>query len=249
MRHALIALLVIAPLAARADDAVVVKELLDKAMKAQGGADKAAQLGDLFLKGKGKIMEGGMNGEMSFELSMRGLDHVRAELDMNVGGMANKATLVITPDKIWARDSVRDKTEEIPAEVRPAMLSFLIAIRSPGMPGALGTLKDLTMTHGGEAKVDDTPVDVLRISRKDRPDVTIYFDKKTGHPIKSESLIKGPGEEEKTFTFLFSDFREAGGVKHFHKVKILQEGVELAEIEFSELKPGAKFEASTFEKP
>jgi len=35
VRHALIALLVIAPLAARADDAVVVKELLDKAMKAQ----------------------------------------------------------------------------------------------------------------------------------------------------------------------------------------------------------------------
>ncbi len=244
----LLALLVAAaPPALRAQDDAV-KALLAKATKAQGGADKVATLTDLMLKGKGQVNENGNNVDIAFDLSIKQFSHVRMEMSVNEGGRMHKGVMVFAEDKGWFRDLDRDKVEDAPAEVRTILQSILLSIRCASGPSLLSKHKDVQLAHGGESKVEETAAEVLRISRKDQPDITLYFDKASGLPLKSETQIKSPGGEDKNFSFRFSDFKEFDGVKHFTKVKI-NDGKTDVELELSELKPGAKFEANTFEKP
>jgi hypothetical protein len=236
-----------APQALRAEDAAV-KALLDKAAKAQGGADKAAKLGDLSLKGKGQVNEGGNNVDIAFDLSIRQFDHVRMEMSVNEGGRMHKGIMVFAGDKGWFRDLDRDRVEDAPPEAKEILHSILLAIRSASCPTLLAANKNVQLAHGGESKVDDTTVEVLRVSRKDQPDINVYFDKASGLPVKTETLIKERGGQEKNFTFRFSDFKAIDGVKHFTKLKI-GDGMMDMEMELNEIKLGAKFEANTFERP
>jgi len=236
-----------APPALRAEDEAV-KALLDKAAKAQGGADKTGLLAELTLKGKGQASENGNNVEMAFDLSMKQFSHVRMELQVTEGGQMHKGIMVFAGDKGWFKDLDRDRVEDAPAEARTILQSILLAIRAGSSPAMLGANKNLQLAHGGESKVDETAVEVLRISRKDQPDIMLYFDKASGLPIKSETQIKDPRGEEKNFTFRFSEFKAFEGVKHFTKLKI-DGGKMNVEMELSDLKPGAKFEANTFDKP
>ena len=65
--------------------------------------------------------------------------------------------------------------------------------------------------------------------------------KKTALPLKCETQFKEPGGgEEKSISFVFSDFKEFDGVKTFTKVKITHDGKEQVELELSDLKPGAR---------
>ncbi len=236
------------PLIVRADDATAVKELLDKALRAHGGSAKAAALNEVTLKGKAQASEGGQTEQFEFELSFKDLDKARLEITHMGNGSVDKATMVIAGDKVWGRDQNRGKTDEAPEPVKAAIQSFMLAIIAPANPTSFEKRKDLTLAHGGEAKVGDQTAAVLRISRKDSPDLMIYFDQNTGLPLKSETQIKEPNGEERTFAFEFSDFKEEGGVKHYGKIKLLRDGKNLAEIEVTDFKAGEKIEASTFEK-
>src|SRR5262249_48433639 len=236
-----------APPSLRAEDAAA-KALLDKAAKAQGGAAKTATLAELILKGKGQVNENGKNIEMAFDLSIKQFSHVRMDLQVTEGGQMHKGIMVFAEDKGWFKDLDRDKVEDAPEDVRTLLQSILLAIRAGSSPALLAANKNLQLAHGGESKVDETAAEVLRISRKDQPDITLYFDKASGLPIKSETQIKDPGGQEKNFTFRFADFKEFDGVKHFSKLKI-NDGKMDFEMELSDLKPGAKFEANTFDKP
>jgi hypothetical protein len=250
MRSLVIASLALFMSPIRADDKSAVEELLDKAMKAHGGAGNAAKLDEISFKGKAKVAEGGMGVEFSFEASMSKLDRARLALTINAGGQNNMATLVVNGAKMWARDSVRDKTEEAPAEVVTLMQSVFLALRAAATPASLGANKDLQFSHGGEAKVGGVDAVVLRIGRKDQPDIAMYYDKKTGLPLKSEVQLKEPNQAmEKQYAFQFNDFKEVDGVKHFGRIKISRDGKDEIEIELSDFKVGEKFEANTFDKP
>src|SRR5947209_13864230 len=122
--------LALAPAFARADDDKAVKALLDQAVKAQGGADKAAKLGDLTFKGKGKFTEGDKTVEMTLDVSLRQLDRARLELTANVDGKTMSATLVANGDQMWAREADSGKMEELPQEIVTVMKSFLLAMRA-----------------------------------------------------------------------------------------------------------------------
>lgn len=226
------------------DDFAAVKDLLAKAVQARGGAEKAAALNDVYYKGKARIIASDNPIDFPFELSVKDLAKARLDLTINSSAM----TFVVTDDKIWSRNGGSGKADELPKEAASSIRAILMATLSPGNPLGLSNRKDLMLTHGGEAKVDDATAAVLRVGRKDVPDLTIYFDKKTGLPLKSETLIKENAQEQ-TFTFRFSDFKDDDGVKHFGKVKIQSDGKEMMEIEVTEFKAGAKFDSNTFEKP
>ncbi len=234
----------------QADDSTAVKELLDKAVNAIGGADKAAGINVATIKGKAKATEGGMSIEFSFDLTMQEFDRLRMDITVMVGGQMQQALIVMNGDKMWLKDSQRNKVEEAPKEIQSVMQQFFLAIRMSGNLAKLVGQKDVELTHGGEGKVNDTPAAILRISRKQRPDISIFFDTKTGLPLKSESQIKDPdGAEEKKYEFLFSDFKDVNGTKIFGKIGVHRDGKELVEMELSEFKFGEKLEANTFDKP
>jgi outer membrane lipoprotein-sorting protein len=233
----------------RADDAAV-KELLDKAVKAIGGTEKAAGINQATLKGKAKATENGMTLEFTFDLSMQDFDRIRIDINAMVGGRTEQALMILNGDKMWMKDANRNKVEEAPKEIQQVIQQFFLAIRMSGNLAKLAGQKDVELTHGGEGKVNDTSAAILRISRKERPDINIFFDTKTGLPLKSESQIKDPdGAEEKKYEFHFSDFKEMNGAKLFGKIKVQRDGKDLVEMELNEFKFGEKFEANNFDKP
>ncbi|MFL5342303.1 MAG: hypothetical protein ACJ8F7_19320 [Gemmataceae bacterium] len=175
MRYLFCGLLVLAPTAAWADDNAAVKELLDKVVKAHGGADKATEFGSLTFKGTVKAPGGKAN--FKAEASMDGLDRIRLNLTATVTN--ESATFVWDGDKMWAHATARNQTEELRGEAAQMMLSSVLAMRLAGLPTSMASSKELHLAHGGEAKVGETDAVILRVSRKDRPDILLYYDKKT----------------------------------------------------------------------
>jgi outer membrane lipoprotein-sorting protein len=235
---------------ARADDQAEVKAILESAAKALGGADKALKLSDISLKGKTTISEGGTDVAISFDLSSQNYDRMRMEMTALVMGMTKRATLVLNADNAWARDSDRDKVEDAPKEIVPILQQILLSLRAAGHPAGLSNNAQLKLAAGGVGTVGEVQCNLLRISRKDHSDITLFFDTKSGLPLKGETMLKDPGgAEEKNYEFHFSDYKDIAGVKHFGKFKIVRDSKDLAEVELSDFKVGEKFEANTFEKP
>jgi outer membrane lipoprotein-sorting protein len=209
---------------AHGDDQVAVKELLDKVTNAYGGPDQTAKLKAIAIKGKVTASEGGMDITFAFDASIQGLDTFKMDAEVTAGGQTQRIVMVINGNKGWAYNAAQNKTEEAPKEAVPMVRQFLSALRGPGNPQDLLD-KDISLSHGGENKVNDTETAILRVQRKDFSEITMYFDKKTGLPLKSETKVKQPtGNEERTYEFHYSEFKNVGGVQHPHRVKIVQEG-------------------------
>lgn len=232
---------------ARADDKAA-GDLLEKAIQAYGGAEKAAKLTAIAAKGKTTISEGGMEVTFTFDVSLQGFDLMKMEAEVSIAGQTMKTTMVLNGDKAWAVNPGTGKTEEAPKEVAPLMRQVMTALRSAGNPAGLKD-KDIQLAHGGVGKIDVVDTEILRINRKDLTEITLVFDKKTGMPLKAETKIKEPNANEASIEFAYSDFKEVNGVKHPHRVKILRDGKDIAELELTEIKLDQKFDASTFEKP
>src|SRR5437879_4124768 len=110
----LVCLLAAAPL--RADEA---KDLLDRAIKAQGGEEKLNKAQAATFKTKGNIQANGIQVELAGDASVHGAGLVRWELTFTAMGRTESGVLVVTPEKIWAKGGNR------PAEEAPAEVAFL----------------------------------------------------------------------------------------------------------------------------
>jgi hypothetical protein len=235
----------------RADDQAEGMKLVDAAIKAAGGAEKVKKLEMLSLKGKGKFMEGNNEADMTFEGSAKGQDHWRLQLDVTMNGRTKSILLVIKGDAGWAK--AEEKVEDAPAPVLKAIKQEFRALRMAQM---LTPLKDkrVKLSPLGEVKINDRPALGLKAVQENHADVDIYFDKETRLPVKAELRIKEPkgdqeGDKEITTTWLFSDSKDAAGVKHPMKVVLQVDEKKVMELEFSEVKPGAKLDDNAFEKP
>lgn len=232
------------------DEQAAVREILDRATKALGGTDKTAKFSDVTCKAKARVSEDGNDISFSADLSLQGFERMRIDMTVLAGGQNNSVLMVLNGDKAWGKSPNQDKGQEAPKGVAPLLQHLMMAMRAGNHPTALAAAKGFTLAPGGEAKINDTTATILRLSRKDFAEITLYYDKKSGLPLKSETRAKQPdGDQEKSFEFYFSDFKDVGGAKHFGRVKIVSEGKDVTEVEFTEIKAGEKFEASTFEKP
>ena len=88
----------------------------------------------------------------------------------------------------------------------------------------------------------------LRISRKDAPDLNVFFSKKTHLPLKADTRIAEPQGKEIDMEILFGDSKDFDGLKHFTKLTFKADG-KVVTMELSDLRPDAQLEASIFNRP
>lgn len=232
--------------AAQADDKAQ-QELLDKAVQAAGGADKLAKLQQVNWKAKGSHTEGGVTVEFSMDSSSKGFDKHRMEAEVTVNGMSMKGTLVINGDMAWAH--FQGKTEEAPKEAIDIVKNLFHALRGAQM---LTPLKDKAykLAALGEVKLGDRPVVGLKVSREGYRDLDLFFDKQTGLPAKMAiRLPESPNGQEMEFEFLFENFKDFGGIKHFTTMTVQQGGNKKFTLEVSDIKPQDKLDDNAFGKP
>ena len=237
--------LVAAP--ARADDDA--KKVVDAAIKAHGGAEKLAKLKDkaIIQKGKMKIYTMGLEIDSTMEIRATG-KKFRQDIKFALMGMNFDQNAVYDGKEMWitvngAVIATLDKKEDL------EMLAEMIHAEEAASLALLGS-KDIELSIIGEDKVGDTPVIGVRVTKKGRKDVNLYFDKKTHMLKKVENRgIDFLSRQEVADEKIFDGYKETEGVKQPSKLTMNRDGKKYIEYEITEVEVTDKLDDSIFKKP
>ncbi|MCI0376674.1 MAG: hypothetical protein L0215_03630 [Gemmataceae bacterium] len=222
------------------------KDLVAKAIKASGGEAKLASLKTGICKAKANIQDGNMQISATLDATWQGWDQYRVNIGADIGGKSKNMLIVINGDKGWAKDLDSGKVEPAPKEVVPMINGMLYALRMPHMLPALLD-KEVKLSPFGEVKVGDRAALGVTVARGGK-DAMLFFDMETGLVVKTEIRLTDPQGMEKTFEFLYHDYKEAEGLKLPTRVLTKVDKSEVV-VEVSEVKAQDKVDAGQFAAP
>src|ERR1700722_14842920 len=107
----------------RADDQADAKAIIEKALKAQGGADKADKNKTFSSKMKGKLHVMGLELDYSAMMHTQEPDRVRFEMDLTIMGKEFKVLQIFNKDKGWLKnnDMTMEMTKDMIASAKEQM--------------------------------------------------------------------------------------------------------------------------------
>jgi hypothetical protein len=243
----MIGLVLAAPLVARADDEADMRALIEKAIKAHGGADKLSKFKVVTSKFKGKFYGMGEGIDYSADMSVQGQTQMRLDLSFDAGGMKFTIVNVLNGDKGWS--SINGKTDDMSKEQIAEGKEDLYF----GWVAALYPLtdKEFKLSPLGDSKVGDKEAVGVKVSRKDHRDVNLFFDKKTNMLLKMERQgkdVMGGGADFNQETY-YDDYKEIAGTQQPHKLVIKRDNKDFIDAEITEAKPTDKLDDKVFDKP
>ena len=239
-------LLVIVVIPARSDDQADVQAIVDKAIKATGGADKLAKYKAAIWKGKGKINLMGNEIDFTVETATQPPKQSRQKSEADFNGMKFERITVVNGDKGWI--TIMGNTDVMPDDQMAAAKEELYG---GWVSGLLAPLKDpaFKLAPLGEIKVGDRPAVGVKVSHKEHKDVNLYFDKDKGLLLKVQRRVKDMGGQDVDQETIFSDYQEESGIQRPRKQKTKRDGNDFLEIQITEFKSVDKLDESTFAKP
>jgi len=230
---------------APAGDQTELQALLDKAIKAAGGA-RLGKFNGGTCKIKGNITIGDAKAPFTFDAFLHGADQVKVEGEFEQNGMKTSMAIVMNGDQCWAKfgDKIEDAPKETARGIRDVIRTFRYV-------HALTPLKDknLTLALVGEVDVDGKPAVGLKVGCKDERDIDLFLDKATGQPLKAEWKFTNRNGQDEALEFTFTGHKELDGRKHFTKVALKIDGKAMFDAEFSDFRWTEKLEPSVFERP
>jgi len=224
------------------------KAIIDRALAAQGGADKVKSLKAFTAKAKGSINIADMNIDFTLEAYSQPPGKSKSIINLSVAGMQIMVTQVFNDGKGWvmANGEVKEVEKEDLDEH-----AAMVYVESVTNLFKLGEDKDMKLSTLGEAKVGDVPVVGVQVTKPGKRDVNLYFDKKTNLLLKAEyrgtdPLTKQECAQEK----IFSEYKELlPGIKMASKQLVNNDGKRYMEIEMMEIRAVDRHDDSVFNKP
>jgi hypothetical protein len=237
----------IAPIQAQQPDES--RAIIDRALKAQGGADKVAALKAFTAKIKGQIDLMGMNLDFTVVLQHQPPAKSKSVIKLMIEGMEIEMVEVVDGDKGWkstAGDQPIDMDKE---EVKEH--NEMQHVEEVSNLALITTDKTLKLSPLGESKVGDTLCVGVQVTKKGKRDVKLYFDKKTNLLVKAEYRALDPfTTQEVAQEKLFSAYKElVPGLKMASKELINNDGKRFLEMEITELRPVERHDDSVFARP
>jgi hypothetical protein len=229
-----------------ADDQADISAVIGKAVKAMGGQDRASRLQIATWKGKTIQQRGGKAITIVHEASVQAWDKYRVDVEVQAAGQSRKLLGVINGDKGWGQENM-GKVEELPKEVFAIWRDGLYPVRvCQLLPGLKD--KSFKMSPLGELKIANKDAVGIQVAHKDHKDLSLFFDKANGLPVKSETRLTLPGDKEVTAEYHFSDYKDFDGITHFSKIVVKADGKEFV-IELTEVRVQEKLDDSLFARP
>jgi hypothetical protein len=231
--------------AARADDAADARALVDKAIKAHGGAEAIAKVPAITVKFKGTVHTMGMGLPFVGEVVTQGNDRSKLDIEVEVMGQKFRFVSVLNADKGWIKmgdttnEMDKDQLDEAKEQARTGWVATLVPLKD----------KQFTLATTGEIEIGKRPALGVKVSSKGHRDVDLYFDKETGLLVKTEARAKDEGGKEVTNETFYADYKDVQGVKQAMKVTVKRDGTLYVEGEVSEYQLGESLDASVFAKP
>jgi hypothetical protein len=233
---------------ARADAESEARAIIDKAVKAHGGADNLAKFKAGIVKMKGKVEVAGMAIEFTTTASVQMPDKMQVET--NIDFMGNKVTFlqILNGDKGWIKfaDKVMEMDKDQVAEAAEQFHAMRVA--------SLAALSDkaFKLSPMGETKVNGKNAVGVQVSHKDRRDVNLFFDKETGLMVKAETRSKdlfGGNDQEFTAETFYSEYKDFNGIKRPTKQILKRDGKDFGQFEITDFETKDKLDDSLFAKP
>jgi hypothetical protein len=222
-----------------------VRAVLEKAIKAQGGAEKLKKFKAARIKTKGKIQVGG-GIEITQEISYLLPDKLREEVNLEVDGKhitqvviinGSKFAVEVNGKKIPLPDKVKDSIKDVGHLLRVARL---VALRD----------KAYNLAPLGEVKVNGKPAVGIRVGKKGHPDINLYFYKKTGLMAKLEHRAVDPlTGQEATEERIIAEYMESDGMPMPRRVTMRRDGKLFLEAEVLEARFLESLDESEFAVP
>jgi hypothetical protein len=187
-----------------------------------------------------------MEGDFTAQTTVQGLDHYRGEFESEFGGMKIKAVSVLSGDKGWSKFGPMNKEledEALANEKRKLYLQIVPATILP-LKG-----KGFKVESAPEEKVEGKPAVGLKIKGPDGKDFKLYFDKKSGLPVKLVAQVVGfMGEEFRQDTF-YADYKDFKGIKKATKIESKRDGEPFIQSQITEFQVLDKVDPKLFTKP
>jgi hypothetical protein len=225
----------------RADD---VKAVLDKAIKAHGGAQKLAKDRLMQSKAKGKIeLFGGAN--FTQETVVSG-DKYKETTMLSVDGQDLTVVTVFDGKEGWITANGQDLPlqEEQQAELKEG--SYLRKLRR----FEFAADKGYTVTALAEIKADGKALVGVQVSSKGHKDVKLYFDKDSGLLYRIDRKVFDPmAGQEVPEERIIKEYSDLEGVKIPKKMLVNRNGGKYLELEIESAKFLDKVNEDTFKKP
>jgi hypothetical protein len=231
-------------LAGRARAQAEARAIIEKAVKAHGGAENLDKVRAERLKAEGKLFL--PDGETTFtsETTVQLPDRFRHVMTYKIKTDVQKRIEVLNRDKGWL--SLNGKTEELKGDSLLKMKEMFYMDRVVHLSTLL---KDTgyELTPLKEIKVNDRAAVGVKVASKGHKDISLYFDKTTSLLVMAEH--RETYQKEVTQQEYFSEFKEMNGTKRPMKVVAYADGKKLLEAEVKEIKQLDSVPDSEFAKP
>lgn len=245
MRRLLLVLpfVLVIPAVARPDE---VADLRDRALKAF--AKDPADIKKIrvhTLKAKGITKLGGEPSPATYEESAVWPGHVRFFWEFGTGSSKNNITIAGIDDRAWRKVGTAGV-----ADLGPEELNDFRADAYAMWVSTLSTMSDAEskLTMAAPTKVNGVPVLGLKVSRRSFPDITLYFDEKSGLLRKMSYRSREAGVNLNK-EMIYEGHKDVKGLMLPTKLTIVIQGREA--FAWGEMEYGfpEKIDAKTFEKP
>jgi hypothetical protein len=243
---ALVALVAVLSIAGRGDSGSTDAALLivDQAIQAHGGAEALAKTRSMIEATRGSITFDKEVLPFVCEVTLQLPEQCRWAYELEAGTQKVQVQLGINGEKGWrsgggaVKEMVKLEVEEQRERAYASWLMTLLPLKE----------NDTELAVLPEIKVGNEPAVGVQVTRKGRPEVKLYFDKKSHLLVKLERKAKDAGQEV-TLEALLSEPKSFDGVKLASKRVELFNGKKIAEWTITSCKFSVRLEESVFAKP
>ncbi len=218
--------------------------VVERALKAHGGADKLAKTRAIVQTAKGQITSFGAAVPATSEVALQLPEQGRWAFELDAGEQKVLVLLAVNGDKGWRsgggalKEMAKPELEEQRERAYTLWLTTLLPLKEAGTELALLP----------ETKIGDELAVGLKVNRKGRPEVRLYFDKKTNLLVKVERKGKDAGQET-TLECYLSDNKDYDGVKVAARQIEMVGGKKIADWTLTSCKFPARLDEGIFAKP
>lgn len=230
----------------RADEAEA-RAIIEKAVEAHGGQERLTKLRAVTIQFQGKFHGAGDGVEIAGEVIGYGPDRHKLDLQFRVGGETVRVVSALVGEGGWIQigERTRDLTKGELAEARDLAYIGWVTTLEPLLRDAAFRFSPL-----GELKVGDRTTTGIKVSRKGRHDLDLYFDKESRLLLKAEGTVtERSGGKPVTEETVFEDYREVRGTPRPHRFFVRRNGKPFLEAEVTGYQLAEGLDDDVFARP
>jgi hypothetical protein len=240
-------------------DGPEARAVIEKAIQAIGGEKRLSALEGKVVQTtqKGKLYHLSRGEDFTEKSIVQGLNHFQRQIEGRVGGIPSKIEGGLAGNKAWRKFAIWTGSNwqqlkepatrpehDILAEHRQiAYLHWVPAVILP-LKG-----KSFRVESTREERVGGKSAVALTVMAPDQKKFELFFDEKSGLPVKTVARVVGAYGDEYTLETTILEYKSLDGIKWATRGETRRDGQKVTESEITEFKILDRVDPKTFAKP